>query len=67
MSICTVLDNNTQKFQDILNDNAAASRAVAWSGNNFDGNNVDTKVNKALILIDRLAKSTPQKRKLIKL
>mgnify|MGYP003586667875 CR=1 FL=1 len=60
MSICTVLDNNTQKFQDILQDNAAASRAVAWSGNNFDGNNVDTKVNKALSFIDKLAKSTPQ-------
>lgn len=60
MSICTVLDNNTQKFQDILQDNASASRAVAWSGNNFDGNNVDTKVNKALSFIDRLAKLTPQ-------
>ncbi len=60
MSICTVLDANTQKFQDILGDNAAASNAVAWSNLNFDGGNIDTKVNKALSFIDKLKNMTPQ-------
>ena len=60
MSICTVLDNNTQKFQDILQDNAAASRAVAWSNNNFEGKDIDSKVNKALDFIDKLKNSNPK-------
>ena len=59
MSICTVLDANTQKFQDILGDNAAASNAVAWSNLNFDGGNIDTKVNKALSFIDRFKNFAP--------
>lgn len=60
MSICTVLDNNTQKFQDILQDNAAASNAVAWSNNNFEGKDIDSKVNKALDFINKLKDSNPK-------
>ena len=60
MSICTVLDNNTQKFQDILQDNAAASNAVAWSNINFEGKDIDSKVNKALSFIDKLKNSNPK-------
>lgn len=70
MNICAVLDSNTQKFQDMLGNNAAAVNAVAWADLNFDGKSVDVKVNKAISFINKLKDSTaigkPQANSVIK-
>ena len=63
MNVCAVLDSNTQKFQDTLKNNAAAVNAVAWANINFDGGNIDAKVNKAFNFINRFQNFSPTTKK----